>query len=201
MANLNKVTFKKLRYNLESARLILDDSRGEFNHPLIVLKYVGDEGKGLADIVVNIDYQRHEIPRRDGLCLYDNGASGFMDTKRRWSAAYASHVRLAGLDQMDLSSRPFQLSHEVQFRIHIGRAIGKVYEKITGVEDDCERTVLALEKLGVKVEKLYRRINGLPGTEVPLEKETDLGANAAHKAREAALTEEQDLMFRRMGVA
>lgn len=146
---------------VREATLHLSDGNGsyeEYNHPSLALKLVRKDDDGAYPLTVRIEYQRNRIKSGD-----NRRASGITDTCLEWCECYAGHVELDRAERFEIYDRPYHLSYENKVRVALARKLGhEISERnlhlVSG--DECVQAVVALEKLGVWVEKLYHKPGG-----------------------------------------
>ncbi len=180
------ITVEKTRLRLVGAQAILsDDASGGFddyyNHPFIWLKFHPDgvehepDGDGYCYrcMVIWIKYQRHMVKVSYRYEESDPNGSrtetpvyGRMDTAKCWGHAYAGTIELSKMDRVNVGQTEVHLGRENKLRLKVSGLIGATiseYNLHAVAQDECEQGVLALEKLGVNVEWMYRAHGGRNG--------------------------------------
>jgi len=165
-----------------AVQLVLSDSPDDFDHPHIRVSF-DRPGSDLptTPIRLAVAFQRH-IPPDPG-----EEADGYMDTRRRWSRCYAGAIEFTrDSHSVRVEDRPFRMGVEDRLAIALARKLGRVineYNLRLVDSDDCVQVVLALEKLGFSVRRMYQRGIGKP---IDLHEIDDRGANRRAAARRAA---------------
>ena len=120
---------------------------------------------------------------------YDKRVIGMMDTRKPWVPSYAGHVYLDGVERFEIRTGDFELGRQNKVRVKLAQTIAREAESANMhlvAEDECERAVRTLERLGVYVDKVYAdqgRLGGVGETDLP-QVAWDHGANAKALAEE-----------------
>ncbi len=154
------------------ARLILSDAGGyhAYNVPEVrVVFHGGGRKESPIEVVLKFYRSLTEDPK--------TGAAGDMDTCRPWSRCHCGWVQLSNLiSRFGIGDRPFRVPIPDRLAIQLGRRIARTVERFGLLDepDHCLRAVLALERLGLTVRRMYRRADEqiVDLSEVP-----DTGAN------------------------
>lgn len=194
-----KVKISGVEYQAIGARLILSDgdaysySNG-FDHPRLMLTMSpGGTSEEWKHVTVWFSFQRDAIP--GGLHLKE--ASGYMDTRRRWTECYAGTIDLSSDAGRLHVGRSISTSRDDKVREAVSRAIGRTIDErnlghVTTCE--CERVVRALEYLGVTYVAHEYRSRNHHGDTLPSLRDAvpwDERANAKHEREERERTREQ----------
>lgn len=183
---------KPLRFTVGSKRweaehvaeLLLSDTGGQFNHPTIVVTFTAGE-YDRAQVIIRFQRDNTDVQSLTGREL----AKWPLDTARQWSESYGGEIELSHRAvRIQLIDRPFALPSADQVRVALARAIARVSEEYNlrhVATDECYRTMLALEKLGLWVRQMYVRGGGDTIERCECD-DHDIELNANERAREAA---------------
>lgn len=173
-------------------RAIVSDAPrgGGYDNPRITFTMVRDDRPDASwdHVPVSITFQRHTVPSDNPTLDREAARGGWTDTRRRWSECYAGRFEIRV--ELDVGHK---LSIDTKTRVleAISVAIGREGdERNLGHVTTCEldRTVRALEYLGIHCERTYDTGRGL----VPLREIEERGANARAEDAERRARDERE---------
>ena len=141
-------------FEVTEAKLIVTD-RQDYgaNKPEIRCKVVRKSNTD-DHFVAQFFFQR--TPYEGG--KYDKRVLGMMDTMKPWVPSYAGHIYIDGVERFEIRTGDFELGRQNKVRVKFAQTVAR--EQDVGnmhliAEDECERVVRTLQRLGVFVDLVY----------------------------------------------